>query len=391
MNYHSHEVMPRVKELKRAGELEDALTLLEASMNYHENNREEPSSWPYSEAAIVLRKLKRYSEEVAVLERAVFRKYAARLTDKNVAKRLAKAYVLAGKAEKRKTAEGEFIYHVEDDVPIALRPAFIRHGLMVDVETTGLGTEDQIIELAMVSFSFSAVSGHIVAVEDSYSGLREPSVPISSGAAQTHGIKESQLVGEKLDAETVNGMIERSDVMVAHNASFDRRFIATEFPAVAKKPWYCTMNGIPWRHKGYESKGLQSLLEDLHIEAGQAHRGLSDATAVVSLLRHQDPETAEPFSVQLFRGDPLPNTENTKRRAQRSQGEDKIIEKLVVEINTDVLVDKLDELNDRLDAMGAPHDENADPRVGQKPSGSRRFTLLVVLLSLLTYLLILSN
>ena len=63
----------------------------------------------------------------------------------------------------------------------------------------------------------------------------------------------------------------------------------------------------------------------------------------------------------------------------------------MVEINTDVLVDKLDELNDRLDAIGAPHDENADPRVGQKTSGTRCFTLLVVLLSLLTYLLILSN
>ena len=37
------------------------------------------------------------------------------------------------------------------------------------------------------------------------------------------------------------------------------------------------------------------------------------------------------------------------------------------------------------------HLPNADPRVGQKASGTRCFTLLVVLLSLLTYLLILSN
>ena len=140
----------------------------------------------------------------------------------------------AGKAEKRKTAGGEFIYHTQDAFPIALEPAFIRHGLMVDVETTGLGTEDQIIELAIVSFSFHAVSGHIVAFEDSSSGLREPSVPISRGAAQTHGIQESQLVGEKLEAETVNGMIERSDVLVAHNTTFDRRFIATKSPPSLK-------------------------------------------------------------------------------------------------------------------------------------------------------------
>ena len=59
MNYRSQEVMPRVKELRRAGEMEEAVTVLEASLNHHENNREEPSSWPYSEAAIMLRKLKR--------------------------------------------------------------------------------------------------------------------------------------------------------------------------------------------------------------------------------------------------------------------------------------------------------------------------------------------
>jgi len=67
-----------------------------------------------------------------------------------------------------------------------------------------------------------------------------------------------------------------AEFIVAHNAQFDRAFIAGMFPVSTYKYWLCSISGIDWYGKGFKSRGLQSLLRDHGLQPTQAHRAGSD-------------------------------------------------------------------------------------------------------------------
>lgn len=158
----------------------------------------------------------------------------------------------------------------------------------IDVETTGLcARTGEIVELAVCLFAFSRDTGEILQVLDSYTGLREPRVPISPGASQVHGLRPEDLRGRELDCRRVEAMIHTAEFIVAHNAKFDRAFVAGLFPVSNQKNWLCSMSGIDWYGKGFRSRGLQNLLRDHDIQPPQAHRAESDVLAALLLLSRQ--------------------------------------------------------------------------------------------------------
>ena len=181
----------------------------------------------------------------------------------------------------------------------------IRHGLAIDVETTGFSNADEIIELATVRFEYNVSNGHIISIGESYVGKREPQVRITWGAQQTHGIGEADLVGHSLDEAMIRNLLAASDCILAHNASFDRRFVERLFPDAGRKPWYCSMSGVNWKGLGFQSAGLQSLVRDLGISVERAHRGLDDTMAMLEILQRRSPKSGLPFSVDLFRSAPM--------------------------------------------------------------------------------------
>jgi DNA polymerase-3 subunit epsilon len=165
-----------------------------------------------------------------------------------------------------------------------------RSALFVDVETTGLDpVRDEIIELAMVRFSYDA-EGHIFSIEDVYHGLQEPSVPITDEITKLTGIDASMVAGQRIDKEAVARLVEESDLILAHNAGFDRKFLERFCDAFTHKPWGCTQSQIDWKSEGFEGTRLAYLAAGAGFFYDR-HRALNDCHAAVALLTQALPQS----------------------------------------------------------------------------------------------------
>jgi DNA polymerase-3 subunit epsilon len=158
-----------------------------------------------------------------------------------------------------------------------------KRALFVDVETTGLAPDrDEIIELAMVPFTYS-VDGRIFDFQDPFQGFQEPSEPISAEITRITGIEQSMVGGQRLDLEVVNSFVENADIVIAHNAAFDRRFCERLSPTFKGKAWGCSATQIDWRSENFEGSRLGYLVAN----AGyfyERHRALNDCYAAIELL-----------------------------------------------------------------------------------------------------------
>lgn len=165
----------------------------------------------------------------------------------------------------------------------------IGRAAVLDVETTGFASTDEIIELGIVAFDFSYATGRVLHISEEYTGLRQPSVDIPSAARQVHGIEDSMVRGRALDTERIRSILTRVDFIVAHNASFDYRFVTRMYPWAAEIPWLCSMRHIPWTSYGFPTRRLQYLLAAHDIEVEVAHRALDDCLSTLKLLQSKDP------------------------------------------------------------------------------------------------------
>ncbi|WP_194254707.1 exonuclease domain-containing protein [Gluconobacter cerevisiae] len=93
--------------------------------------------------------------------------------------------------------------------------------ILVDVETTGLDLQnDEIIELAMISFTYS-LDGRIFEIGQTFQHFQEPSRPIS---AEITRITNAMVADHKIDIAEVATFVSSAALVIAHNAGFDRRF-----------------------------------------------------------------------------------------------------------------------------------------------------------------------
>jgi len=173
---------------------------------------------------------------------------------------------------------------------------------IVDVETTGLDPRrDEIIELSFVLFSYDKATGRIGTVLEEYCGQREPTCPISPGAAAVHGLTRPALQGAALDNVCIQRLFAAAEFIVAHNAAFDRGFLVGLYPQLRTKPFVCSMRCINWYGEGSPSRGLQHLLARHGISAGRAHRAGDDTHGLLQLLSCDD-KNGVPYFRYLLRG-----------------------------------------------------------------------------------------
>ena len=188
-------------------------------------------------------------------------------------------------------AQGDFrvLRRLRPSEPLQEAPAGTRRALLVDVETTGLDPDkDEIIELAMVPFFYSA-DDEIVGIGDAFSALRQPALPIPAEVTKLTGIDDSMVGGKSIDPADVTAFAS-NNLVIAHNAPFDRRFLERFCPALTQNPWACSMSEVPWAGEGFES----SKLAYLALSSGfyyDRHRAVNDCHAAIELLSRTLPVT----------------------------------------------------------------------------------------------------
>jgi len=186
----------------------------------------------------------------------------------------------------------------------------IRRGLVIDVETSGMiAGADQIIEIALLPFSFDRENGDLIEVEAPYSALqqlREDSPPLSKFVKQLTGLTDEKLKGHSIDTEKCDSMIAESDLVIAHNASFDRPFLDRLCNASKEKVWACSCNQIDWMSKGFRTKALE-LLTYRHGFYCCSHRALADVQATLHLITHIDRQTGKTYLNELLETARIPS------------------------------------------------------------------------------------
>jgi DNA polymerase-3 subunit epsilon len=156
---------------------------------------------------------------------------------------------------------------------------------VIDFETTGLSPAmgDRATEVAIVLLE----AGRVV---DRFQSLMNAGVHIPAFITSLTGISNAMVAAAP---EAARVMLDASRFvgnapLVAHNASFDRKFWQAELAragAAAHQPFACTMLVSRRLYPQAPSHKLGVLVDYHHLpRAGRAHRALADAEMAASLL-----------------------------------------------------------------------------------------------------------
>lgn len=160
----------------------------------------------------------------------------------------------------------------------------IRKLVILDTETTGIDNTAELIELAFCVCSYDVRTRTVLSIDCCFDAFSKPEKPISKEVSELTHITNEMLPNKKLYHDDFKEYLPEKCLVVAHNAGFDRRILERTYPYVlADLSWADSMTEIDWRAKGYNGKGLESLL----TQAGywyDAHRAINDVLALLWLI-----------------------------------------------------------------------------------------------------------
>lgn len=172
--------------------------------------------------------------------------------------------------------------------------------LILDTETTGLDPfRDRIMELALLRVDVDNATGQPTGNVEVYDGLEDPGMPIPQEVQDLTGISDAMVRGHKLDEPRVLAMLAESDLVIAHNAGFDRPFVEARLAQFAQLPWACSFADLDWKKEGRSSAKLTHLA----LELGwfyDAHRAEMDCHALLAVLASALPLSGQTGLRQLL-------------------------------------------------------------------------------------------
>ncbi len=153
-----------------------------------------------------------------------------------------------------------------------------------DVETTGVGNSDKIIEVAgiIVDSDLNEVTR--------FESLINPDMSIPSGASAVNGITNDMVAGAPTMGEYLRSIGDPLQVygpmtLVAHNAAFDFRFLSPYMVEDSNNA--CTLRIARRLWPDADSHKLQALRYSLNLPAGHgdAHRAMFDVEMLFELVK----------------------------------------------------------------------------------------------------------
>jgi len=163
----------------------------------------------------------------------------------------------------------------------------------VDLETTGLDfASDEIIEIGIKTIAVNRLDYSDFKEIKAYESYQDTEIDIIPEITQLTGITKEMVAGHSIDWAEVLEILSISDVVVAHNASFDRAFLEKniEFENI----WACSKDDINWKERGFLNTKLE-LLSIWHGFYYDSHRAMNDVNATIHLLLHPSYENYPPL------------------------------------------------------------------------------------------------
>ena len=156
---------------------------------------------------------------------------------------------------------------------------------IIDTETTGLDCQQhKMIELAVAKLTIDNETGDVLCASAPMSWVEDPGEPLTPEIEALTGLTDAVLRGRTFDQKSIRRIFADVDVIVAHNAVFDRGFLAARLPDI-DQPFACSAREIDWNAHGMAGgRSIGALLTSAGHFAHQAHRAGPDAWALCCLL-----------------------------------------------------------------------------------------------------------
>ena len=156
----------------------------------------------------------------------------------------------------------------------------------IDFETTGIEvTRGHVIEGAVVLMRVE--NGCLGEELECYSSTNDPGYPIPAEIIALTGISDEMVRGQRLDWGKFNAIVGRADLIIAHNASFDRGWLEThgQFRSSKWAKWGCTFAMIDWKKEhGMPCATLRHIAWE-HGYFPNSHRALDDVRTMLHVLK----------------------------------------------------------------------------------------------------------
>jgi DNA polymerase-3 subunit epsilon len=179
---------------------------------------------------------------------------------------------------------------------------------VLDIETTGLGKKDRVLEIGIV-----LMDGKEVIYE--WETLINPERDISN--EEIHGLTATMLSSAPTFREIENDLkkLMNGRILVAHNAIFERRMLEQEFSRLGR-PEDFSNNYCTYKATG---KNLKKACEFYSIPLTNHHSAMDDARATSQLLRQLDLDSTSIRPLSLSYRSDLPATLIITRAAYSAQ------------------------------------------------------------------------
>ena len=169
---------------------------------------------------------------------------------------------------------------------VAAESETVRTLLIIDTETTGLDPQlDHCLEVGVILFD---VPSRQVLAQHSFL------LPVEANAAEA--INRIPAAATNLPQpwrpalSYLQSLLDAADVLVAHNAAFDRQWFGRGHLPATDKPWLCSMEEMRWPAERLlrSRPSVRDLALAYEIPVWAAHRALTDCIYLAEVFRRCD-------------------------------------------------------------------------------------------------------